>query len=402
VTWQYSPLGDLVDIKGGGTPTRTVESYWNGGIPWATVKDFKSDVILTTEENISELGVEKSATNIIPKGIIIIPTRMALGKVAIAGTDLAINQDLKALVLKNKKNITTEFLFWFLRSSADDFERAGKGATVKGITIDFLKSVQVPLPPLATQKHIARVLEQADQLRKQAQQMESELNRLAQSLFLERFGEGSAKSSWKRVPLISVAVNADDVKCGPFGTQLGKSEFTTAGVPLWGIKHVNSNFELETDEFVSEAKAKDLNAYSLMPDDIVMTRKGTVGNCHLYPEDFVPGIMHSDLLRIRVDTDKVAPLFLVTLLRLSKDVERQIDLISHGAIMAGINVTKLKQIEIDLPPLSMQQRYCVKLEAIQEELIKVKQIKDEHEALFGVLMHRAFKGELTVPGSKAA
>ena len=91
-------LGEIVDIKGGGTPSRSINEYWDGSIPWATVKDFKSTSLESTLESITSDGVANSATNIIPAGSIIVPTRMAVGKAAINTVDLGINQDLKALL----------------------------------------------------------------------------------------------------------------------------------------------------------------------------------------------------------------------------------------------------------------------------------------------------------------
>src|ERR1700733_783799 len=91
-------LGDIVAVKGGGTPDKSVPAYWGGDIPWASVKDFKSTEINDTVDRITELGVANSATTIIPAGAILVPTRMAVGKVAITTIPLAINQDLKALI----------------------------------------------------------------------------------------------------------------------------------------------------------------------------------------------------------------------------------------------------------------------------------------------------------------
>ena len=91
-------LGEVLSFKGGGTPSKKSPEYWGGDIPWASVKDFKTTVLSKTQDSITSLGVSNSATNIIPKGSIIIPTRMALGKVAVNTVDMAINQDLKAVV----------------------------------------------------------------------------------------------------------------------------------------------------------------------------------------------------------------------------------------------------------------------------------------------------------------
>lgn len=164
------------------------------------------------------------------------------------------------------------------------------------------------------------------------------------------------RNPWNRVPLASVCASADDIKCGPFGTQLNKHEFREEGVPLWGIKQVNVGFSIPTKEFLEPRTAKRLQQYDLRPGDIVMTRKGTVGNCAVYPDHFDVGIMHSDLLRLRVDSARCEPSFLVHQLHYSPDVERQLLLISGGAIMPGINVGRLKQLEVVLPPLAEQRR----------------------------------------------
>jgi type I restriction enzyme S subunit len=102
--------------------------------------------------------------------------------------------------------------------------------------------------------------------------------------------------------------------------------------------NVNKRFQFPTDEFLDTETAERLFGYSLSEGDIVMTRKGTVGNCSVYPSDFPSGIMHSDLLRIRLDKTKCLPTFAAYQLHHSPDIKRQIDLISGGAIMAGINV----------------------------------------------------------------
>jgi len=153
-------LGDIVEIKGGGTPDKSVEAYWGGKIPWASVKDFKTSEISDTQDRITVQGVQNSATNIIPAGSIIVPTRMAVGKAAINLVDMAINQDLKAL--RPKPGIDIRYLLHFLLTKGPDLERQATGATVKGITLGVLRSLIIPVPSLDKQKRIAAILDQAD------------------------------------------------------------------------------------------------------------------------------------------------------------------------------------------------------------------------------------------------
>jgi len=89
--WQTRPLGSLCQVIGGGTPSKSEEKYYSGEIPWATVRDMRSEIITGTECKITKEAVKASATNIIPKGNVVIATRVGLGKVCLLGQDTAIN-----------------------------------------------------------------------------------------------------------------------------------------------------------------------------------------------------------------------------------------------------------------------------------------------------------------------
>ena len=141
----FVPLGGLVTILGGGTPSRKNDAYWGGSIPWATVKDLKGTSLSGTQETITPEGLRDSASNLIPAGSVIVATRMGLGKVAINTIDVTINQDLKAFLCS--ADIEPRYLLYFLLVNASHLDSMGKGATVKGITLDVLKDLLVPLPP---------------------------------------------------------------------------------------------------------------------------------------------------------------------------------------------------------------------------------------------------------------
>lgn len=198
--WPMVKLGEVVDIKGGGTPSKDISEYWNGDIPWVSVKDFKSSLINSASDYITPLGLEKSATNLIPNGTIVVPTRMAVGKVAVLGTDMAINQDLKALIIKSENILDNRYLLRFLESRADHILKFAKGATVKGITLDVLKDLDVPLPPLEEQKRIAAILDKADAIRRKRQQAIQLADEFLRSVFLDMFGDPN--NNRKNVPVL--------------------------------------------------------------------------------------------------------------------------------------------------------------------------------------------------------
>ena len=156
--WVVKPLGEVVTrIIGGGTPSRDDPKFWQGDIPWLTVKDMRTTRPEDAIDHISREAVEASSTNIIPADTVIIATRVGLGKVIRVPYEAAINQDLKALIVP--PSIEKAFLeYWFL-SIASYLESIGSGTTVKGIRLEQLRELNVPVPPLAEQRRIVLDIE---------------------------------------------------------------------------------------------------------------------------------------------------------------------------------------------------------------------------------------------------
>ena len=196
--------------------------------------------------------------------------------------------------------------------------------------------------------------------------------------------------NWPSVTLVDTCVDKDDIKCGPFGTQLGKDEYIREGVPLWGIPQINAAFTIPPTDFLTEDKAEQLSAYSLLPGDIAMSRKGNVGKCAIYPENAPNGIIHSDVLRIRVDNKRCNPLFMMCQLHFSRAIEPQIDAVSNGAVMAGINVTKLKSIVVHVPPIELQNQFADFVSLTDKSKFAVQQSIDTLQTLKNKLMQDYF------------
>lgn len=159
--WLHKTLGDfLKKIEGGGTPSKERLDFWNGSIPWASVKDVVTHNPYDTQDHISEDGLHNSSSRIVPKGTLIVPTRMALGHVVVFSVDVAINQDLKALYPKTE--LLDKFLFYWFKSKKEFIERLGSGSTVSGIQQNELKAIKFLLPPIFEQKRIVSILETLD------------------------------------------------------------------------------------------------------------------------------------------------------------------------------------------------------------------------------------------------
>ena len=160
-TAHYITIGEcLIKSIGGGTPSKSRQEYWNGDIPWASVKDIvkSGSVIFETQEYITEEGLKNSPCNIIPKGNLIIITRINPGIAVVAGRDIAINQDLRGLFVKDFVN--TMYFVYYLQT----LKIEGKGTTVKGISIEELGRIKIPIPPLSEQERLVAILDKFDAL----------------------------------------------------------------------------------------------------------------------------------------------------------------------------------------------------------------------------------------------
>ena len=198
--WQVKNLGDVCDITGGGTPSKSNPEFYNGDIPWATVRDMRVSYLTDTDFKISLEGLKRSSSNLIPAGNVIIATRVGLGKVCVLGQDTAINQDLRAIVPKDAKSISRGFLFWWLNSISNIIEAEGTGATVKGVKLPFIKKLAFPCACIEEQKRIAEKLgalaDNVKELESIYQQKITALDELKQSLLQQAFsGQLTAKHS---------------------------------------------------------------------------------------------------------------------------------------------------------------------------------------------------------------
>jgi type I restriction enzyme, S subunit len=377
-------LGEIVDIKGGGTPDKSVACYWNGDVPWASVKDFKTTTLDRTSDYITQAGVDNSATNIIPAGTIVVPTRMAVGKAAIAGIDLAINQDLKALF--PKKTIDTRYLLHALLASSDHLERHATGATVKGITLNVLKELKIPLPSLPEQRRIAAILDQADALRRLRRQSLSRLSDLKSAIFNHVF---NGRNDSEVIPLSEVVAPGTIIT---YGIVQAGEEFD-GGIPYIRTGDIKGGLILcDNLRHTDPAIAAKFERSRVRAGEIVMSIRATVGTTALVPEML-------DGANLTQGTARIAPgprthrTFLLEYLR-SAPVQQWIQQQVKGATFREITLSRLRDLPVQVPPIDVQERFAQSIQELENQEKILNTHLDGTESFFASLQHRAFRGEL--------
>ena len=397
MSWPTATIGEVCEVVSGATPKTGNPDFWNGEVAWVTPKDLSEldqKYLSDTPRKITEAGLEGCSAKMLPSQSVLFSSRAPIGLVAINTIPVCTNQGFKSLVPRNGI-ASADFLYWWLKIHQRDIQQKGRGATFKEVSKEIVEDLRIPLPPLPEQKRLAAILDAADALRAKRREALAQLDSLLQATFLDMFGDPVTNpKGWEQLAVADLCESSDDVRCGPFGTQLHQHEFTDSGVPLWGIKHVNAGFAFPTDEFVSDEKAASLANYSIIPGDLVMTRKGTIGNCHIYPSSLSPGIMHSDLLRLRLSPTRAESQFICSQFVYSRHIQRQLELMSPGAVMPGINVTKLKKLAVEAPPLKFQHRFAAIAESVEQQKDRQRAHLTELDTLFASLQSRAFRGDL--------
>ena len=160
--WKQIPIIECIDLIGGGTPKTSVAEYWDGDIPWLSVKDFNNDYrhVYSTEKHITEAGLNNSSTKLLQKDDIIISARGTVGEMAMIPFPMAFNQSCYGI--RAKGGINSTFLYYLLKNSISKLKLMTHGSVFDTITRDTFATLIVGIPDKKTQDAIAATLAAID------------------------------------------------------------------------------------------------------------------------------------------------------------------------------------------------------------------------------------------------
>lgn len=393
MSWPLIKLGELVDINIGRTPSRDRVDYWGEGFSWLSIRDMnQGKSLVSTAEEITSLAVKESKIKSAPEGTVLFSFKLSIGKVGIAKKELFHNEAIAALPILDANILCAEYLYFALKqlNFSEDTDRAVMGQTLNK---KKLAELEIPLPPLSIQKQIAAILEKADQLRKDCQQMEQELNNLAQSVFIDMFGDPvSNPKGWKSASIKSISNKFND---GPFGSNLKTSHYQDEGVQVIRLTNIGSGyFKNDSQAFVSEEHAKTLEKFKCYPGDIVIATLGDPNlRACIIPEEVPVAINKADCVCCVPNAEFVRAEYLVEYLNLPFTLQ-SIQNMLHGQTRTRISSGQLGQVKILVPPLKKQDEFLKLIKVRNAELSRHKYLHIEIDELFNSLIQQAFNGEL--------
>lgn len=336
--WRESSVADLADIVSGGTPSRDVSSFWNGGIPWVTPTDITASTtnyLSTTASSLSRLGLLSSSAKMLPSGAILFTSRASVGLVKMAAMPVCTNQGFKSLV--PRRNVDGPFLFYQVERLRGLFQRYAAGSTFPEINKGDTGRVRIPHPVSRDeQRRIAAVLEAVDAGIESTNDLIAKYQRIKAGLMYDLFTRGVLPTGQLRPPLneapdlyqeTEVGWIPSDwqltglqaksragiswIRTGPFGSALKGEHWRTHGHPVITIGALGEG-EFLDDEllFVDGKDAARLRDFQLRAGDVVFSRVADVGRSVVIREQHAGWIMSSNLMRIALDPDLVRPDYL--------------------------------------------------------------------------------------------
>ena len=148
-------LGEIVDVRIGGTPSRQIPEYFRGNNPWVSIAEMNGGIITHTEEQITDEAVRESNVKLIPKGTTLLSFKLSIGKTAIAGVNLYTNEAIAGLIPRNSGQVLDRYLHCFFGAGGLNHSMVGNKAFGKSLNKSYLENdVQIPLPPMEIQQAI--------------------------------------------------------------------------------------------------------------------------------------------------------------------------------------------------------------------------------------------------------
>ena len=394
--WKECRLTEIMDLIGGGTPKTSNPDYWDGDIPWISVKDFNGErrYVGDTEKKITKLGLENSSTKILSKGDIIISARGTVGELAIIPSDMAFNQSCYGL--RAKDFVDSCFLYYLLKQSVNILKHNTHGSVFDTITRETFENISVKLPPLPTQQKIAAILSSLDDKIELNNKINTNLEQQAQALFknwfvdFEPFG-GKIPEGWKEIALEELCTV---VTKGTTPTTLGK-KFTETGINFIKGESIleNHTFDIQKISHIDEETNTMLKRSIIEPNDILFTIAGTLGRFAMIDKSLTPANTNQAVGIIRENPEIVSPYYLYSFFIGNWHNDYYTKRIQQ-AVQANLSLGTIKSLPIIIPDSQNLNKYTSLIEPLFKQM---KQLENENiklSTLRDTLLPKLMNGEI--------
>jgi len=260
----------------------------------------------------------------------------------------------------------------------------GDAVSIASFNYEMWAALRIPLPDYEEQTQIARFLDhetaRIDALIEEQQRLIELLKEKRQAVISHAVTKGldpkvpmkdsgvewlgEVPANWAIKRLKQLVIDATGIQMGPFGGMLLELNESDTGYKVFGQENTISGNFSSGNRWISEQRYFALSNYHLEVGDIVLTRKGSLGNCRRV--SFLPqaGIIDSDTIRVRAKEQMMSPDYLELLLHEAGYISTQLGLVKRGAILSGLNSEIIANLVIAAPPLKEQEELLREIKAV--------------------------------------
>lgn len=381
-SWEVKMIGEVFDLYMGRTPSRSNPMYWgdNTGYKWVSISDIGNEkYIQTTKEFISELGKKESKIKVVPKGTVIMSFKLSIGKVAITAEDMYTNEAIMAFHPINSSIFEQNYIYYYLKG----YDWIGSNRAVMGTTLNkfSISNSKIVIPPIAIQEQIVKELDTlCDIITKKKEQL-AELDKLAQATFYDMFGDPVENEiKWERKKLGDLCNIVRGGSPRPISNYLGGN---IPWIKIGDASKGNNIYLHSTQEHIISDGVK--KSRLIPAGSLIFANCGvSLGFARIITFD---GCIHDGWLAFNKISETLNEIFLLKLINVQTDYLRAS---APDGTQPNLNTTIMKNFPIILPPISLQNQFAEKIEAIEQQKALINQSITDTQLLFDYTMDKYF------------
>lgn len=421
--WKLVPLSSLAKVVSGGTPSRDVDSYWNGEIPWVTPTDItrtNGRFLLETQENITKAGLLSCSATLVSPGAILMTSRATVGESRIAAIEVCTNQGFKNLV--PLEGVSSLFLYYQMQRLRGAYKVFGIGSTFLEVSKKDTERFEVLIPKdKGEQDKIASVIDVVDIAIEETESLITKYQQIKAGLMHDLFTRGvtadgklrppreQAPELYHETPIgwipkewgckklgVILQESGGYLQTGPFGSQLHAHEYTHEGIPVVMPQDIEDGRILEREiARIQETRAVLLTRHRVKLGDIIIARRGELSRAAAITHNELGWVCGTGCFLLRLAGSKLNPQFVSYAYR-HHIVQRQIEGMAVGTTMPSLNNSVMNALFFPYVGEDEQARITERLEKAESKLSALMAEKGKLGKQKAGLMHDLLTGRVPV------
>jgi len=386
-SWEQRKLGELAEIVGGGTPSTSVESYWDGDIDWYAPAEIGEQIYLkSSQRKITEEGLNKSSAKVLPVGTVLFTSRAGIGKTAILLKEGCTNQGFQSIV-PNKDKLDSYFIFTRSEELKRYGETVGAGSTFVEVSGKQMANMELMMPTIMDeQQKIGEYFSNLDHLITLHQRKYDKLQIIKKSMLEKMFPQNG--SCFPEIRFKGFTDSWEQRKLGDVASSFEYGLNAAAKAYDGEYKYIRiTDIDDNTHEFLTDnLTSPDIDLigadnYKLTEGDILFARTGaSVGKSYIYRNS--DGLVYYAGFLIRARINEEYDEEFVFQNTLTDRYNKYIAVTSQRSGQPGVNAQEYAEFEINVPKKEEQTKigtyfrnldYLITLH--QREVEKLQNIK---------------------------